>query len=871
MDKEYRVNEYITLKLEGIDTNIYINEIKFMQCKRLVLNIPVKDVRLFTQVDSIDEASEYYDHYWYEHEIYKEDQRGLNHTYYSDKISPEAEFWGHCSNLQVWVEMNYDTRILHSNLAFPLLKKLVEAGDVNAKRVLKEEIVIRYVNGNETVQTYLMEQKYLTILGDEEFKQLVMELIERENFYGLDLLGLNMLNRIKFNHDEVIDLIFDSNYEFNNWVNNFLKEKPNAGLIIHRILYSLFTTNLSQADEFTKNLYKMGFKKCFFCADNKRRLDLMRKTFLPFFDTEERENFFNFIDFEVINDYPPEEALQKLSHFVFYGSDDARQLLHDKIKKFFNENNEDMIRHIVDCKYIQYLEPNELEFLLENFDYTIITEQEVKDPFSDKFYRQLETLAKFGYSKANQILKEEFFKRFKEDQLEGVDFLEMFLSHLTKAELEHFLEGLNYNTIINQHYSHTFNTLSRLEELGISKAKKVFKQLYGPRSLVTLFSDMASNKQEIPYEKKLNLLRCILVPTEFTFLQELQSLIDEDIKIYIDPRITSFPSIVIEQRRISQIRMVGINIEELPKSIGNLDSLKILNLNYNQLPNLPKEIGRITTLEELLLRKNTITELPKTIGKLMRLQKLDLTRNKLKTLPRSITKLKRLEYLNLNFNNFQNLSKKIGNLKSLEYLFCDYNQLTNLPSIFHKLRSLRRIDLHGNKLKTIPRALLSLNSIKQISLSRDYLDEETINLLKSIKIEHSLFVKNADINHPRWRFNNSDVEPLNILFGKFTLRFFYEWGGPNTIFWTVNDEARAKYGYPVRLDDLPLSSDIIEESSSLYKRFAQRNPRATQVNENELKEFKKETVDIYLKAIKQLGSNFQVKFQMEGYGLPYER
>ncbi|KKN50191.1 hypothetical protein LCGC14_0635370, partial [marine sediment metagenome] len=43
-------------------------------------------------------------------------------------ITPEAEFWGHCSNFQVWAEQNYDTRLLHSNLSFPLLKKLTEIG-----------------------------------------------------------------------------------------------------------------------------------------------------------------------------------------------------------------------------------------------------------------------------------------------------------------------------------------------------------------------------------------------------------------------------------------------------------------------------------------------------------------------------------------------------------------------------------------------------------------------------------------------------------------------------------------------------------------------------------------------------------------------
>lgn len=47
-----------------------------------------------------------------------------------------------CSNLQAWVENKYDLRIIHTNLGFPLLKKLAEF-DKNALISLKEEIAYR--------------------------------------------------------------------------------------------------------------------------------------------------------------------------------------------------------------------------------------------------------------------------------------------------------------------------------------------------------------------------------------------------------------------------------------------------------------------------------------------------------------------------------------------------------------------------------------------------------------------------------------------------------------------------------------------------------------------------------------------------------
>ena len=83
-------------------------------------------------------------------------------------LSPETRFWGHCSNLQAWSENNYDTRILHSNLAFPLLKKLTEAGDPVAHNVFKEEIAKKLNSGYPPVIDFLIEENYTKFLTKEE-------------------------------------------------------------------------------------------------------------------------------------------------------------------------------------------------------------------------------------------------------------------------------------------------------------------------------------------------------------------------------------------------------------------------------------------------------------------------------------------------------------------------------------------------------------------------------------------------------------------------------------------------------------------------------------------------------------------------------
>jgi len=68
VSKEFKVNDYITLKLEMNpweeywETVIYVNERRFDQCKFLLLDIPIEKIKTFDEIESIDEAAEKLDH-----------------------------------------------------------------------------------------------------------------------------------------------------------------------------------------------------------------------------------------------------------------------------------------------------------------------------------------------------------------------------------------------------------------------------------------------------------------------------------------------------------------------------------------------------------------------------------------------------------------------------------------------------------------------------------------------------------------------------------------------------------------------------------------------------------------------------------------
>lgn len=192
--KEFIINKFIKLKLEDEKTIIYVNNERFDQCKILLLDIPIEETTSLEDIESIDDVAQRLNRSL-EHE---------NEKQYA--VPPEIEFWGHCSNLQVWCENNYNTKLLYRNLAFPLLKKLMEVGDKVAERVFKEEIAIRFRKGNDTVKKYLRVQGYLEYLAHEEFCSL---------FYGVkfnsfsELLGILNINFItdKMNVPEFLEFI----------------------------------------------------------------------------------------------------------------------------------------------------------------------------------------------------------------------------------------------------------------------------------------------------------------------------------------------------------------------------------------------------------------------------------------------------------------------------------------------------------------------------------------------------------------------------------------------------------------------------------------------------------------------------------------
>ncbi len=168
--EEFKINALLSVRLDGDGPRMYVKGRPFDQCAYPVLNgdgyrdyddgygdgysgdenskVPRKAAR---SVDAF---------LWKEH-------RTLDHPGYVEGpgVSMQELFWGLCSTLQAWAENDYDTRLLHVNLAFPLSRALANAGDSVAKARFEREVVARWKSDFEPVQMYLSHGGFLHSLS----------------------------------------------------------------------------------------------------------------------------------------------------------------------------------------------------------------------------------------------------------------------------------------------------------------------------------------------------------------------------------------------------------------------------------------------------------------------------------------------------------------------------------------------------------------------------------------------------------------------------------------------------------------------------------------------------------------------------------
>ncbi len=119
---------------------------------------------------------------------------------------------------------------------------------------------------------------------------------------------------------------------------------------------------------------------------------------------------------------------------------------------------------------------------------------------------------------------------------------------------------------------------------------------------------------------------------------------------------------------------------ELPAELGNLTSLRILNLGGTGLSGeIPSELGNLTNLVGLWLWGNELNgEIPPELGNLVNLESLALSVNNLSgEIPPELGGLTKLQWLDLSRNQLTGeIPAELGNLSNLDELYLFENQLS---------------------------------------------------------------------------------------------------------------------------------------------------------------------------------------------------
>ena len=571
-EKKFKVNEYITLKLEEKKTKFYLKGKEFIMCKFLLLDIPVENITSRDIVDSIDAVAERF--------VDPAELRNIN--YYTRDILPEAEFWGYCSNLQVWAENNYDTRLLHRNVAFPLLKKLSETGDPLAKKVFKEEITKRFSSGHFSVMMFLLEEGYLSNFNKEE---------------------LNVLSE-SVDYESITKLNYELTF-------SFLKILINAG------------------DITAKKVFKDEIVKKISSGDDLVITYLLKYGFLEYLNEEEFQTIFTGYEFVEHNGkkFPLIQGILYLNYSEILDLTEIEGL----------EKLTSLRTLILDYKEISSL-PESIGNLisLQKLSLRFVKLTTLPESIGDLTSLQVLSL---DHNKLTTLPE-------SIGNLTSLQKLNLMYNQLTSLpeSIGNLSSLQNLNLRMNQLTTvpESIGDLTSLQTLSLDSNKltmlpESIGNLSSLQKLYLYYNRLTTLPESIINLSSLQILylggnKLKTLPAwigNFTSLKKLGLGENE---------LTSLPKSIGNLTSLQNLNLQMNQLTTLPESIGDLTSLQVLSLDHNQLTTLPESIGNLTSLQELSFDTNRLETLPESITNLTALQKLDLRRNPLNTDPDLLTK-----------------------------------------------------------------------------------------------------------------------------------------------------------------------------------------------------------------------------------------
>lgn len=163
---------------------------------------------------------------------------------------------------------------------------------------------------------------------------------------------------------------------------------------------------------------------------------------------------------------------------------------------------------------------------------------------------------------------------------------------------------------------------------------------------------------------------------------------------------------------LKRLEMESVGISELPHSIGELKDLERLCLSgCDELRELPDSIGRLASLLELDLSCTKVTELPDSIGNLRKVKMMRISHSQITRMPGTIGMMEKLEEFHAKkcVNLKGNIPSGIGSLSFLKILNLSHTCVRSVPTTINQLSHLQELHLEGcHELEQIPELPASL-------------------------------------------------------------------------------------------------------------------------------------------------------------------
>lgn len=211
-------------------------------------------------------------------------------------------------------------------------------------------------------------------------------------------------------------------------------------------------------------------------------------------------------------------------------------------------------------------------------------------------------------------------------------------------------------------------------------------------------------------------------------------------------RLKELPEWILEAKNLEVLVLDHNHISELPKRLGELDSLKRIYWRYNDLNDKEIKIPRLASVEKLDLTGNSLSKLPK-VYRLKELTELVLEENAFHKIPTwRGRRLKQLKELDISKNPVKIDRRWYGLLDHIEVLKLNKCQIDDLHPSLYKIKGLKELQIQVNNLQTIPSGISLLENLEKLSFYKNQLsllpdDFFDLRLLRVIDLYYNQFEK----------------------------------------------------------------------------------------------------------------------------------